>query len=315
MLVFSAQRGSLYLSGLPRMARRTELPRQIEDKREMNRTHAMALTAGLASFASISAIAAPTIYAAKSASTTSTLHGGNRELLTLGFTGTTSSMTGSDFLRWTSGSLTNNAGTYGWNDLVPRDVNGANVYTGNPDRGDSSTPMPGEAAKKGTMRDVFGSFNGYKNMSYIIDGEDNGAYHFDLLFAPGSLLSADANSSTVELSILERGGNSDFNVYGINADGSMTGAMLVNRSKGGSAGWTLDTLEIGGAQTVFGFGISLDASWQNLKGFRIEALNGFNGPDIVAVGSTAALPPPIVPAPASLGLLGIAALSAGRRRR
>jgi len=290
-------------------------PRQIEDIREMTRTHAITLTAGLACLASSGAIAAPMIYAAKSSATTSAMHGADRELLTLGFTGTTASMTGTDFLRWTSGSLTNNAGTYGWNDLVPRDVNGANVYTGNPDRGDSSTPMPGEAAKKGTMRDVFGSFNGYKNMSYIIDGEDNGAYHFDLLFAPGSLLSADADANTIELSILERGGNSDFNVYGINANDTLTNALFVGRAKGASVGWTLDTLEIGGAQTVFGFGISLDASWHDLKGFRIEALNGFNGPDIVAVGSTAALPPPLIPAPGSFGLLGIAALWSGRRRR
>ena len=284
----------------------------------MNRTHAIALTAGFASLVSMSALAAPTIYAAKSAATTSVLHGGDRELLTLGFTGTTSSMTGADFLRWTGGSLTNNAGTYGWNDLVPRDVNGANVYTGNPDRADSSTPMPGEAAKKGTMRDVFGEFNGpnpYKNMSYIIDGEDSGAYRFDLLFGSGALLSADANASTVELSILERGGNSDFNVYGIKADGSLTSALFVGRGKGASVGWTLDTLEIGGAQTVFGFGISLDASWQNLKGVRIEALGNFNGPDIVGVGVVAASPPPIVPAPASLALLGITALGSGRGRR
>lgn len=289
-----------------------------EDKEKMNRTYATVLIAGSTCLASMSAIAAPTIYAAKSASTTSTLHGGDRELLTLGFTGTSSAMTGADFLRWNSGSLTNNAGTYGWNDLVPRDVNGANVYTGNPDRGDSSTPMPGEASKKGTMRDVFGSFGGptlYKNMSYIIDGEDNGAYRFDLLFAPGSLLSADANSSTVELSILERGGNSDFNVYGINADGSLTGALFVGRAKGASVGWSLDTLEIGGAQSVFGFGISLDASWKNLKGVRIEALGTFNGPDIVAVGSVATSPAPIVPAPAPLALLGMAAFGSSRRRR
>lgn len=280
---------------------------------EMNKTIAIAMTA--ASIASVSAFAAPTIYAAKSSGTTSVLHGGDRELQTLAFTGTASTMVGADFLRWNSGSLTNNAGTYGWNDLVPRDVNGANLYTGNPDRSDGSTSMPAEASKKGTMKDVFGSFNGYKNMSYIIDGEDNGAYHFDLLFAPGSLLSADANASTVELSILERGGNSDFHVYGINANGTLTSAIFVGHAKGASVGWSLDTLEIAGAQTVFGFGISLDASWKNLKGFRLEALSGFNGPDIVAVGSTAASPQPIIPAPSSLGLLGIAAVGSCRRRR
>lgn len=179
----------------------------------MNRTTLVAAFSVAA--ASMSALAAPTIYAASAGSTSSTMHGGNRELNRLGFVGTSSGMTGADFLRWSDGSLTNNAGTFGWNDLVPRDVNGANVYTGNPDRADGSTPLPAEASKKGTMRDVFGSFSGpsaFKNMSYIIDGEDNGAYSFDLLYGNGHTISADNDASTVELAVLERGGNSDFNV-------------------------------------------------------------------------------------------------------
>lgn len=279
----------------------------------MNRTTIIATLAltGLA----LGASAAPTIYAASSAATSSTLHGGDRELNRLGFVGTTATMTGGDFLRWNDGKLTNNAGTFGWTDLVPRDVNSANVYTGNPDRADGSTSMPAEAAKKGSMKDVFGTFNGYKNMSYIIDGEDNGAYSFDLLYGNGHTINADNNAATVELSILERGGNSDFNVYGIRSDGSLTSAMFVSRSKGGKVGWKLDTLEISGAQDVYGFGISLDASWIDLKGFRIEAKNGFNGPDIVAVGTGVTVPPPLVPTPGALSVLGVAGLIAGRRRR
>lgn len=274
----------------------------------------LAWVAALSALA-MSASAAPTIYKATSAGTTSVLHGGNRELTNLAFSGTSSTMTGADFLRWNDGSLTNNSGTYSWTSLVPRDMNSANVYTGNPDRADGASPMTGEGANKGTLKDVFGSFNGYKNMSYIIDGEDNGAYHFDLLFAPGNVLNADVSSSTVELSILERGGNSDFNVYGIKADGSLTAAMFVGRAQGGNVGWSLDTREIDGAQTVSGFGISLDASWLNLKGVRIEAKNGFNGPDIVAVGVAATSPPPLVPTPATLGLLGLAGATGLRRKR
>ncbi|MFO0859401.1 MAG: exosortase-dependent surface protein XDP2 [Phycisphaerales bacterium] len=279
----------------------------------MNKTRAIAITA--ASIASASVFAAPTIYAAKTAGTASVLHGGDRELQTLAFTGTPSTMGGADFLRWKDGSLTNNSGTYGWNALIPRDVNGANVYTGNPDRSDSSTPLPTEAAKKGSLKDVFGSFNGYKNMSYIIDGEDNGSWCLDLLYAPGQLLSADANASTIELSVLERGGNSDFNIYGIRADGSLTSAMFVSRTKGGKVGWSLDTLEISGAQDVYGFGISLDSSWVNLKGIRLEAKSSFNGPDIVAVGSAVTVPGNDVPAPGALALVGLLGLGSSRRRR
>lgn len=91
--------------------------------------------------------------------------------------------------------------------------------------------------------------------------------------------------------------------------------MFVGRGRGGKVGWTLDTLEIGGAQNVVGFGISLDASWTNLKGFRIEAKNGFNGPDIVAVGTGVTVPPPLIPSPGALGVLGLGGLVAMRRRR
>jgi hypothetical protein len=128
-----------------------------EEREDMNRTTIAA--AVFVAAASMSALAAPTIYAANAGTTSSTLHASNRELNGLGFAGTTSTMSGSDFLRWNNGTLTNNAGTFGWTDLVPRDVNSANVYTGNPDRADGSTPLPAEAAKKGTMKDVFGSFN------------------------------------------------------------------------------------------------------------------------------------------------------------
>lgn len=274
-------------------------------------TMALALIAA----ASATASASPVIYGAASSGTTSVLHGNNRELTRLGFSGTSSFMTGSNFLHWHSGSLTNNSGTYGWTAQVPRDVNSANVYTGNPDRADGSTPMPGELAKTGSMQDVFGSFGGYKNMSYIIDGEDNGAYTFDLLLAQGMGLAVDNNNATVEISVLERGGNSDFNIYGIRVDNSLTGPIFVGRSLGGNVGWNLDTLEIGGAQRVVGVGISLDASWSGIKGIRIEAKNGFNGPDIVAVGVAGPTPLILIPTPGALALLGLGGLVATRRRR
>ena len=258
------------------------------------------------------ASAGTAFYAASSAGTTSILHGGNRELDTISFTGAANTMSGADFLNFHDGSLTNNIGTYGWNAAIPRDVNSSNNVSGNPDRADTASPFVGEVGKTGTLREVFGAFNGYKNMSYIIDGEDNASWTLDLLFGGNTLFNADSNLRTADLAILERGGNSDLRIRGIRADGSLTDSIMMLRASTGKTGWTLDTLEIGGAQNVVGVGISLDASWQNLKGFRFEAAPGMNGPDLVAVGvSTTRL----VPAPASAMAIGLAGTLAGRRRR
>ncbi len=258
------------------------------------------------------AFAAPTFRATVAAGTTSVMHGGDRELTKMTFSGASNIFTGSNFLKFADGSLTNNSGTYGWTAQIKRDVNSSNNYSGNPDRADTAAPFMGEAGKTGTLKEVFGSYNGYKNMSYIIDGEDTAAWCLDLLFTPGMLISADADDKTVELAILERGGNSDLRVYGINQDGSLTSSIMMMRGSTGKTGWTLDTLEIDGAQNVVGVGISLDSSWKNLKGFRFEATNGMDGPDLVAVGVGETFR---IPAPGSLALVGLGGLVAGRRRR
>lgn len=237
--------------------------------------------------------ASPTFYAVDASKTSSILHGGDRELTSLGFVSNTTIWNGSNFLNWRDGRLTNNVGTYGWNAAIARDMNSSgNAKTGNPDRADAATPFAGEGAGTGTLREVFGPFNGYKNMSYIVDGEDDGAYTLDLYFQSGLLLNSDASANTVELSILERGGNSDMQIQGIFANGTLTSPITMLRSATGSAGWTLDTLEIAGAQSVNGVGISLDDSWDGLAGFRFTATASMNGPDIVAVGTDFPVPSP-----------------------
>lgn len=260
------------------------------------------------------ALAAPTFHAVSASGTTSVLHGGDRELTKMSFVGSSDVWNGSHFLRWAGGSLTNNIGTYGWTSPIPRDVNANNNVSGNPDRADSATLFVGEAGKTGTLREVFGPFGsgGYKNMSYLIDGEDTAAWTLDLYFPTGTLLNSDANANTVELALLERGGNSDLRITGIRADGSLTSSIMMLRGNTGQAGWTLDSLEISGAQQVHGLGISLDSNWMGLKGFRFEATNGMDGPDLIAVGTTART---LVPAPGALALVGLAGTLASRRRR
>jgi len=267
-------------------------------------TAALILASGAASASTIQ-------YGVNAAATSTVMHAGNREMISMGFTSNPTVFNGGNFLNFTNGSLVNNVGTFGWTTPIPRDMNGSNNYSGNPDRADSASPFTGEGSNTGTLAEVFGPFGtGYKNLSYIIDGEDNGSWTLDLLFAAGQTLSADSNNSTIELAVLERGRNSDFNIYGITTSRTLTAPIFVPRANVTDAGWNLDTLEIDGAQPVGGVGLSLDSSWTNLIGFRIESQSSFNGPDIVAVAT--ARP---IPTPGSIALLSIGGLFAKRRRR
>lgn len=275
------------------------------------KTRLLLAAAGLTALAA-SVSAGPVKHAGTSAGTASILHGQDRELTSLAFATTGFTLTGSDFLNFTDGSIVNNAGAYGWFDPMARDVDGANAYTGNPDRADGSSPFDGESAATGTLAEVFGPFSGYKNMSRLIDGEDTAGWVIDLLFDPSKRLDADGDDATVEVAVLERGRNSDFNIYGITTGNAVTGPLFVSRNDTGAVGWSLDTLEIAGAQEVGAVGISLDASWGDLIGVRIEAMSGFNGPDLIAVGTG---PLRTVPAPGSFALAGLAALTVGAARR
>ncbi|MCA9285629.1 MAG: hypothetical protein KDA22_10455 [Phycisphaerales bacterium] len=261
------------------------------------------------------ALAGIAFHGIDSAATSTTLFGGDRRLDAMGFLGLGQSFGNDNFLVWDNGALTSNGLTYGWSDAVPRDMGtSGNVWEANPDRADAATPFAGEGSSTGTIGEVFGAFGaGYKNLSWILDGEGPTPWTLDLFFAPGQWLLADDNALTVELALLERGGNSDFNVYGIRTDNTLTPALHLARASMTSAGWSLDTLEIGGGQPVYGAGISLDASWGALRGFRVEGLPGFGGPDLVAIGSAWPVPAPGVTVILAAG--GLMGATRWRRRR
>ena len=252
--------------------------------------------------------------------TTTAMHGGDRELKTLKFEDGAGTYTGANFSYWADASLRNfmggaAGGPFGWSAQIARDMGtSGNQVSANPDRADGATPFGNEGSSQGTLAEVFGtSVFGYKNLSWIIDGEDAAGkeqFVMDLFFAPGKVLNSDSNNKSVELAILERGMNSDIRVMGLKADGSTTGSILIDREDFDYAGWKLNTLEIDEDQKVAGIGISFDDSWDSLVGVRLQMESGFNGPDIVAVGSAAP-----VPAPTGLGLLAAAGLAGMRRRR
>jgi hypothetical protein len=254
------------------------------------------------------------LYGVNSKATSTTLHGtGDRQLNQLGFVGNSTLFTDADLTRFDGGSLVCNKGPYSWADEAQRDMNTkSHGCWANPDRADVSSPFTGEAGSTGRLNEVFGSPLGYKNLSWIIDGEDNRTYTLDLHLSALNHFTVDSDPSTIEFAFLERGGNSDIAVQGItgfddNGMPILTPAIVITRKQTTRAGWTLNTLEIGGAQQVEGAGLSLPSEWGTLVGVRLENRKGFNGPDIVAVA--------MIPTPGSAALAGLAGLLVVRRRR
>ncbi len=298
---------------------------------------AAALAAAAMLLAAPEARAAAVFYSADASATSSTLFAtGDRRLDTLGFKNSSTTFTGANFLSFAAGSLTTfktGAGlqTFTWNQPIGRDMTKtASLYSVNPDRADHSTPFLGEANATATLAEVFGPFTHsaavtpYKNMSYLLDAEE-GAHQeqiLTLLFPQGMVLSADSNPGTIELAWLERGGNSDINVRGILAFDNankpiLTAPLKLARSFTKKVGWSIDDIEIPAAQNVAALGVSLDAAWKNLLGFRFTNVGGGNGPDTVAIGTALLTPSNLtpIPEPTSAVILAAGALGAALRRR
>lgn len=273
----------------------------------MSRGPYLRLTCGAAVLMATAAGASAAIL--RPASTASTvLHGGDRELHALNFTGASNTITGADFLRFDDGALFNGVDSFAWSQAAPRDIDtGGNTFLFNPDRADNASAFGAEGDQSGTLSEVFGPYNGYKNMSYLLDGEQSATpYYVDLFFGDGFTLSADADTSTVEVALLERGGNSDMKLYGILPDGGLTSGVFVGRGSMGPKLWDLNSLEIGGKQQVTGVGVSLDSEWAGLVGLRIASEGGsYGGPDLVGIAA--------IPEPAA-ALLLLAAIPLLRRR-
>jgi hypothetical protein len=255
----------------------------------------------------------------------------DRAFVETGFVGTSFKLTAADIGTFQSGTLVNSDGTYTWNDVVPSDFGGGNTYPQNPDRGDTATPFPSEGLGGAKLSEVFEP----RNLAYLLDGESDVSWTLDLLYGPGLGVVADGDDSTMELLVLERGANSMLGVQAILTDGSLTAAVLLNfrtdpgsdygvARNGGLTDFSLDTLEIGGAQQVAGIGVDLGAfgltAGQAVLGYRFFAQADspslrFDGPDFL--GFVGTVRSQAVPEPGSLALAGIGALGvalAARRR-
>ncbi|WP_414551718.1 exosortase-dependent surface protein XDP2 [Anabaena sp. CCY 0017] len=174
------------------------------------------------------------------------------------------------------------------------------------DRGDNATgivvPNPSDA-------DIVTAL-GNNNLNSIIDGEDgnvadSGSFKMNLFF----------KKAVDHLFFWERGQNSDLNVQAIDKDGNLLGSLLkILRGEWDNAGYSIDTTEIPGAQSVGSRGVSLADLGLDIKhiyGIQVSAFadQGFNGPDFKVVGAKT------VPEPASLLGLGLVAGVVGLSRR
>lgn len=174
---------------------------------------------------------------------------------------------------------------------------GGNSGAASGDRGDMAVngPLPVEAAGPS---DVVASL-GNQYLSSIIDTEDSGSFFMDLTF----------DKAFDTLLFWERGINSKLGVT-IN---DVTRILTKDDFRQGKTDFQLDTTEIGGAQNVGSYGLSLTEfgiSGDYTGPVTIFSEGSFKGPDWKVAGVAA------VPEPATvLGLTAVAGAFVASRRR
>ncbi|MEO0843726.1 MAG: exosortase-dependent surface protein XDP2 [Cyanobacteria bacterium J06643_5] len=206
------------------------------------------------------------------------------------------------------------------NSFSNTEYRGGNTGAASTDKGDlvggmdtSEDPTKGEIA----------SFLGDNNLNRIIDGEGR-TFSMDLKF--DSLIAKD-DTGLDSLFFWERGMNSDLTIQGLDNKGNLIGnVMRLNRkNKEGStqenAGFKINTLEIGGAQEVGSWGVSLaDLGVNDLRGVRLSADSSHGGPDFKVIARRSSTQEfaqaAKVPEPGTIiGLGSVAALAFFRRRK
>jgi len=287
----------------------------------MRSSTSLVLTASIA-LASAIASAAPT-YQIKNFKS-SGIQDGDRAFISTEFVGSSAKFDTNSIGHFQDGTLRiggAHGGTYGWNSAIPRDVDtSGNDYALNPDRGDKTTAFGGEAGKTAKLSEVFGQ----SNLGYLLDGEAERAWTLDLMYGNGGYITADG-SSDPELLMLERGANSKLGVRAILEGGAFSQDFIMDfhtNKQAGLTDYTLNTLEIDGAQQVGGIGVSLDA-FGLAKGTKIlgyqyfsDDSGYFEGPDFIGFVASRTTPTP-VPEPMSIFAMsaGLAFFAKKRKNR
>ena len=201
-----------------------------------------------------------------------------------------------------------------YNSPRDKDVNSGAAST---DLGDKATTPKSILKSEDPQASEITAYLNNNNLNNIVDTEDTGTFKLDFFF--DSLLQAD-NSGLDSIFFWERGMNSDLLVQGIDAAGKVNAkSYKISETRKNYAGYSIDTQEIGDAQKVGSWGLSLkDLGVTSLSGIRVSAFgtkteygNGFNGPDFKVVARKSAS----VPEPANVIGLGVVATLAFLRRR
>lgn len=179
------------------------------------------------------------------------------------------------------------------------------------DRGDNATNPLAIGANEDPNAAEITAYLGNNNLNNIVDGEGRGQFEINLFF--DSLIQED-NSGLDSLFFWERGKNSDLGVRAIDSAGNVIGNEIkLLRKDLFDAGYSIDTTEIGGAQKVGSWGLSLDdLGVESLSGIQIFADKKFSGPDFkLAARKTVSVPEP----GSIVGLGAIAGMALWRRRQ
>lgn len=187
--------------------------------------------------------------------------------------------------------------------IVSNDLwTGGNTGAASADMGDKATI--GLSSERASAADIAQAL-GNRNLSSIIDTEDRGNFAIDLFF----------DSAIDNLLVWERGKNSKLDVQAIDKDGNALGNLLhLGSSRNwGNAGYSLNTLEIGGTQTVGSRGVSLAdlGVSEAIYGVRVISQSNYNGPDWKVAGTAApdaTTPEPFSMIGSAIALGGAAAL-------
>jgi hypothetical protein len=184
-------------------------------------------------------------------------------------------------------------------------VTGAAVIeNGHPTLGPSSTDLGDDATSPNaiganelpTGQEV-ADFLGNLNLNNIIDTEEYSRSVFEL----------DFGKKVNTFYLFERGMNSSLTVEALDAAGAVIDNFHISQGLWQSAGYKLDTTEIGFAQNVGSYGLKLDSA---VKKVRIISDYADFGPDYKIVAAQVPEPSTM----AALGLIGGAALLAKRRK-